>query len=87
MGKDKYRQFAIDIFAFTYYIGGINFVDIANLTVKNIQDGFLLYDSSHTFLLTPRCHLCYYKNVTFKRVIYDLTSTTVVFPLPSELCY
>lgn len=49
VGKDKYQQFAIDIFAFTYYIGGINFVDIANLTVKNIQDGQLVYRRQKTF--------------------------------------
>ena len=48
VGKDKYQQFAIDIFAFTYYIGGINFVDIANLTVKNIQDGQLVYRRKKT---------------------------------------
>ena len=48
VGKDKYQQFAIDIFAFTYYIGGINFVDIANLTVKNIQDGQLVYRRQKT---------------------------------------
>lgn len=48
MGKDKYQQFAIDIFVFTYYIGGINFVDIANLTVKNIQDGQLVYRRQKT---------------------------------------
>lgn len=48
VGKDKYQQFAIDIFVFTYYIGGINFVDIANLTVKNIQDGQLVYRRQKT---------------------------------------
>lgn len=48
VGKDKYQQFVIDIFAFTYYIGGINFVDIANLTVKNIQDGQLVYRRKKT---------------------------------------
>ena len=29
-------RFPIDIFAFTYYCGGINFIDIANLTQANL---------------------------------------------------
>ena len=32
-------RFLFDIFAFTYYCGGINFIDIANLTPANIIDG------------------------------------------------
>lgn len=32
---NRYMRFPIDIFAFTYYCGGINFVDIAHLTKAN----------------------------------------------------
>lgn len=38
----------IDLFAFTYYMGGINFVDIANLTQKNIIDNRLVYKRCKT---------------------------------------
>ncbi len=40
---NRYLRFPIDIFAFTYYCGGINFVDIAHLTKANIVDGRLIY--------------------------------------------
>ena len=41
-------RFPIDIFAFTYYCGGINFVDIAHLTRANIVDGRLIYKRQKT---------------------------------------
>lgn len=31
-----YMKFPIDIFALTYYCGGINFIDIANFTQANL---------------------------------------------------
>lgn len=40
---NRFMRFPIDLFAFTYYMGGINFVDIANLTQKNIIDDRLIY--------------------------------------------
>ena len=43
-----YDQLAIDIFAFTYYVGGINFADIANLTHSNIINGKLVYKRQKT---------------------------------------
>lgn len=45
---NRYMRFPIDIFAFTYYCGGINFVDIANLTKTNIVDGRLIYKRHKT---------------------------------------
>lgn len=45
---NRYIRFAIDIFAFTYYCGGINFVDIAHLTRANIADGRLIYKRQKT---------------------------------------
>lgn len=41
-------QFAIDIFTFTYLMGGINFVDIAMLTQDNLIDGRLIYKRKKT---------------------------------------
>lgn len=46
--SNKYMQLAVDIFAFTYYVGGINFVDIANLTHNNIINGRLVYKRQKT---------------------------------------
>ena len=41
-------RFPIDVFAFTYYCGGINFVDIANLTKDNIAEDRLIYKRQKT---------------------------------------
>ena len=41
--SNRYMRFPIDIFAFTYYCGGINFIDIANLTQANIMEDKLIY--------------------------------------------
>ena len=41
--NDFYKQFAVDLFAFGYFMGGINFVDIAYLKTDNIVDGRLIY--------------------------------------------
>lgn len=46
--SNRFMRFPIDIFAFTYYCGGINFVDIANLTKDNIIDGRLVYKRQKT---------------------------------------
>jgi integrase len=46
--SNRYMRFPIDIFAFTYYCGGINFVDIANLTKENIIEGRLVYKRKKT---------------------------------------
>ena len=45
---NRYMRFPIDIFAFTYYCGGINFIDIANLTPANIIEGKLIYKRHKT---------------------------------------
>ena len=46
--SNRYMRFPIDIFAFTYYCGGINFVDIANLTKDNIIEDKLIYKRQKT---------------------------------------
>lgn len=42
------EQFAQHIFLFTYYMRGINFVDIAKLTWENVIDGRLIYTRTKT---------------------------------------
>lgn len=46
--SNRLLQFPIDIFAFTYYAGGINFVDIANLTRANLIEDRLVYKRQKT---------------------------------------
>lgn len=46
--SNRYMRFPIDIFAFTYYCGGINFKDIAHLTKDNLMDGRLIYKRQKT---------------------------------------
>lgn len=38
-----YVRLAVDLFAFSYYMGGINFVDMAYLTQQNIVEDRLIY--------------------------------------------
>jgi integrase len=46
--SNRYVTFSVDIFAFTYYAGGINFTDIANLVGDNIIDDRLVYTRQKT---------------------------------------
>ena len=46
--KTPIRQLAQDLFAFSYLCGGISFIDIANLTPKNIIDNRLIYQRQKT---------------------------------------
>ena len=46
--SNRYMRFPIDIFAFTYYCGGINFIDIAYLTQANIMEDKLIYKRHKT---------------------------------------
>lgn len=43
-----YTRLAVDLFSFSYLMGGINFVDMANLTRNNIIDGRLVYRRQKT---------------------------------------
>lgn len=42
-GKDFYTKLAINLFTFSYFMGGINFVDMAYLTERNVIDNRLIY--------------------------------------------
>ena len=48
IGKSELRQLTHDLFSLSYLCGGISFVDIANLTPKNIVDGRLIYQRQKT---------------------------------------
>ena len=45
---DFYAQLAIHLFSFSYFMGGINFVDMAMLTSKNIVNNRLIYNRKKT---------------------------------------
>lgn len=45
---NRFMRLPLDLFAFTYYCGGINFVDIAKLTSDNIIEGRLIYKRQKT---------------------------------------
>jgi site-specific recombinase XerD len=45
---NKYSILAIDLFSFSYLMGGINFVDMAYLTKENILDDRLIYTRRKT---------------------------------------
>lgn len=47
-GKDFYTRLAVDLFTFSYFMGGINFVDMAYLTGRNITEGRLIYNRRKT---------------------------------------
>ena len=46
--KDFYTRLAVALFSFSYFMGGINFVDMAYLTSKNIVGGRLIYTRRKT---------------------------------------
>jgi site-specific recombinase XerD len=49
--EDYYTQFAVDLFTFGYFMGGINFADMAYLKPDNIVDGRLVYTRRKTHKL------------------------------------
>lgn len=46
--KNFYTRLAVDLFLFSYFMGGINFVDMAYLTDRNIQGERLVYTRRKT---------------------------------------
>lgn len=47
-GRGLYKRLALDLFAFSYYMGGINFVDMALLSSENICERRLTYSRKKT---------------------------------------
>lgn len=50
-GKDEYTRLAVDLFTFSYFMGGINFVDMAHITHSHIIDQRLIYTRTKTHKL------------------------------------
>lgn len=48
VANSSYNQLAIDLFTFSYLMGGINFTDMARLTGENIMDEQLVYRRKKT---------------------------------------
>ena len=53
VSNSSYNQLAIDLFTFSYLMGGINFTDMARLTGENIMDEQLVYRRKKTRKLIP----------------------------------
>ncbi len=49
--KDDYTRLAVDLFTFSYFMGGINFVDMAYITHSHIIDQRLIYTRTKTHKL------------------------------------
>lgn len=78
-GKSKLEILAVDVFAFSYFTAGINFIDIALLKSENIMDNRIIY----------------YRHKTKKRIIVPLQQKAIeliekyhggayLFPILSE---
>lgn len=78
---NRFLRFPIDLFAFTYYCGGINFVDIANLTSANIIEGKLIYKRQKTGKLI-RIPLLPQALALIQK--YDTEDSPYLFPILSD---
>ena len=48
LAEHPHLQLARDFFMFSFYTRGMSFIDMANLTKKNIKNGYLVYSRSKT---------------------------------------
>ena len=79
-GKNFYTTLAVDLFTFSYFMGGINFVDIAYLTDKNIFDNRLIYYRKKTSKLI---NLPMQEKAMFVLKKYDQRNKPYLFPILS----
>jgi integrase len=79
---DKYAALAIDLFTFSYFMGGINFVDMAYLTESNIIDGRLIYKRKKTSKLI---NLPLQERALLVLKEYDGKNKPYLFPIFSSL--
>ena len=57
--EHPHLQLARDLFMFSFYTRGMSFIDMANLTNKNIKNGYLIYTRSKTKqVLTIKVEKC-----------------------------
>lgn len=74
------KQFAYDIFKFSYLCAGISFVDIANLTKDNIQNGKLIYTRQKTHH-EIRVLICKQAMEIIKKYDYHYSKSGYLFPI------
>ena len=79
-GKTEKARLAHDVFSFSYYCGGISFVDVANLTPNNIIDGRLIYERQKTHGMINLIMLDEAKAVIAKYAAYCLNAG-YLFPI------
>lgn len=76
--KIQREQLSLDIFTFSYLMGGINFVDIASLTKDNIMDNQLIYTRKKTGKLIKLPLHPHAQNLIDK---YSNTENPYLFPI------
>lgn len=79
--KSHYGALAIDIFKYSYLMGGINFVDIAYLTNENIIDGMLVYKRKKTSKLIK---LPLHEQAILLHTKYSNIESKYIFPILSS---
>ena len=82
--RDKYTCLAIDLFAFSYFSAGINFVDMAHLRRSNLVDNRLIYTRQKTgklirLPLQPKA-----REIIDKYIGSSLTDHVYIFPILSS---
>lgn len=65
-GTTHYEKLAIDLFSFSYYTGGINFVDMASIKHENIIDNRIAYTRKKTKKL--RIYILHWYNEVYRCV-------------------
>ncbi len=80
-GTTFYEELAVDIFSFSYYTGGINFVDMANLKCDRIMDGRIVYTRKKT-----KKQICLPLQADALKIIekYRQDNATYIFPILSN---
>lgn len=81
-GKDFYTRLAVALFTFSYFMGGINFVDMAFLTEKNVMESRLVYRRKKTAKLI-NLPLQEEARLVLKR--YKNNGSPYLFPILSNL--
>ncbi|MDR3340842.1 MAG: site-specific integrase [Candidatus Symbiothrix sp.] len=73
LSRQKELEVARDMFMFSFYMRGMSFVDMANLRISNVKNGYITYTRSKTKqVLTVKMEVCMekiiarYKNQTVK---------------------
>ena len=79
-GTDCYTKLAINLFTFSYFMGGINFVDMAYLTENNIIENRLIYHRRKTGKLI---NLPMQQRAYMVLKVYEKSNEPYLFPILS----